>query len=393
MNPAKSLFLTVSLLVLLAVSGFSQQSYDRTRLTDLFQSDDYEGAITWLSSLNGLAGNSQYQADLGYALYMNGSYEQSKAAFFPVITREPGNLKANLYLARANEELEHPDSALYYYRQLNRLAPRNFRYWQKTTQLYTDMALHDSALLSVQTGFGFNPGSPVLAVQYANALVRTKKAERADSVISAFLLRDTSNRDVIAKKIDLVARKPDHKQVIYWGAKLLRDSADLTMPFVNLAYSYLNSDSIDRSIYVCEWLISKNRAIPPVLYCAALAYAKKKDYVKSNEYLDKCLGLSILEEATQYFHAKSDNYEEMKQYRMAASYHDTSYYIFQTPLDLYYAGRLYDKYLNNPTKAAAYYKQFLIKRKRPATTDEMRIFEYINAYLEERSTRAAKKTK
>lgn len=393
MISAKSLFLTVSLVVFTAVSGFSQQSYDRSRLTDLFQSDDYEGAIAWLNSLESLTGNLQYQADLGYALFMNGNYEQSKTAFFPVIGREPGNLKANLYLARANEELERPDSALYYYQQLNRLAPRNFRYWQKTTQLYTDMALYDSALLSVQKGFVSNPGSPVLAVQYANALVRMKKSERADSVISAFLLRDSSSRDVIAKKIDLVAKKPDHKQVIYWGAKLLRDSVDLTLPFISLAYSYLNSDSIDRSIYVCEWLISKNRAIPPVLYCAALAYAKKKDYVKSNEYLDKCLELSILKEATQYFHAKSDNYEEMKQYRKAASYHDTSYYIFQMPLDLYYAGRLYDKYLNNPTKAAAYYKQFLIKRKHPATADEMRIFEYINVYLEERSTRDIKKVK
>jgi|GEM_PF-778696 len=391
MKPVKFLFFTASFVVLITTSCISQQSYDRTRLTDFFQSDDYESAVNWLNSLNDLAGNLIYQSDLAYALYMNGSYEQAKTAFFPVIASEPGNLKANLYLARANEGLERPDSALFYYLQLTRLMPRNYRYWQKSTQLYTDMAAYDSALQCVHAGYGFNPGSPALAVQYANALVRLKKADRADSLISAFLLRDTTSKEVIAKKIDLVSKKPDHKQVIFWGEKLLRDSADLTVPFVSLAYSYLNSDSIDRSIYVCEWLISKNKAISPVLYCAALAYAKKKDFITSNEYLDKCLGLSIQKEATQYFNAKSDNYEEMKQYKTAANYHDTSYYIFQTPLDLYYAGRLYDKYLNNPSKAAAYYKQFLAKRKRPATADEMRIFEYINAYLEERSAGAAKK--
>lgn len=391
MRHKTQLLSTTLSLLLLTGSAHSQQAYDRSRLTDLFQSDDYEGAVQWLGSFPALAGHPQYQSDLGYALYMQGSYETAKTAFFPVLERDSGNFKANLYLARANEELDIMDSALYYYQRLTRLAPKNYRYWQKVTQLYTDMAEYDSALLFIREGFLLNQNSGPLAVQFANSLVRTKRVEEADSVISAFLARDTTNQEVVIKKIDLAYRKGDYKQVIKWGEKLLRDSVEVTIPYINLAYSYLNSDSIDRSIGICEWLISKNKAISQVLYCAALGYSKKKEFIKSNEYLDKCISLSILKEAVSYFNAKSDNYEEMKQYRMAASYHDTSYYIFKTPLDLYYAGRIYDKYLNNPSKAASYYRQFVVKRKSPATPDEMRIFEYIDAYLESRNTKTGAK--
>lgn len=362
---------------------FSQPSYDRSRLTDLFQNDDYESAIELLRSLPQAASNPQYQSDLGYALYMNREFAEAKTVFNAIFQQEAGNIRANLFLARINEELGRPDSALFHYNQLTRLAPYNFRHWQKATQLYSDLGFYDSALVCVQNGFRLNQASGPLAVQYANALVRLKQPAPADSVITAFLSRDSSNREVIAKKTDLAFRKPDYPQVIRWAEKLLNDSADLTVPYINLAYSYLNMDSIDRSIWVCEWLIGKNKAYPQILYCAALAYGRKKDFVKSNEYLDKCIELSIQKEALTYFNAKSDNYEEMKLYKQASAYHDTAYYIFHAPLDLYYTGRLYDKYLKNPVKAAYYYRQFIARRKRPASNEEARIFQYIEMYLQE----------
>ena len=394
MTYVKSFFSTGLAVLLLSVSGFSQQAYDRSRLIDLFQNDDYEGAVTWLNSLSGLSGDQRFQSDLGYALYMKGDLERSKAALHAVLAQDPGNQRANLYLARGNEDLDRPDSALVYYLRLTRIVPANFRHWQKAIQLYNGMAMYDSALACSVSGYNHNPASGLLAVQYANALIRRKQTVRADSLVSDFLLRDSGNRDVIIKKIDIASNRSNHREVIHWGEKLLKDSADLTVPFINLAYSYLNVDSVDKSIYICEWLIGNNKAYPQVLYCAALGYARKKDFVQSNKYLDKCLELSILKEAITYYNGKSDNYEELKQYKLAASYHDTSYYIFQKPLDLYYAGRLYDKYLHNPSKAAAYYKRFIKERKTPASSEEIRIFEYIDGYLKGRTVNPdAKKSK
>ena len=162
---------------------------------------------------------------------------------------------------------------------------------------------------------------------------------------------------------------------------MLRDSADVVMPYVNLAYSYLNTDSLDKCIKLCEWLMVNNKATQSVLYCAAIAYSKKKEYKKSNELLDACLALSIQKDAVGYFNAKSDNFEAMKQYQKAISYYDTSYYIFQSPPDLYYKGRIYDKYLRNKAKARLYYQRFIDKRKNPRNSGEVKVFEYIREYL------------
>ena len=364
----------------------SQPAYDRSHLTDLFQNDDYESAIGFLRSVPGLGGNPQYEADLGYALFMNGNYSDARSAFGVVARSQPSNIRAQLYLARISEELDLPDSALYHYLHLTRLAPGNYRHWQKATQLYYDMGMYDSAMICADQGLRNNPASGTLAVQYANVLIRLKRPASADSLISLFLQRDSSDKDVIAKKVDLVYRLPDYRQVIHWGEKLWKDSADLTMPYINLGYSYLNIDSFNKAIILCDWMISKNKAYPQVLYCAALAHARRKEFEKSNEYLDKCIALSILKESTMYLNAKSDNYEEMKQYRVAANYHDTSYYIFHSPPDLYYAGRIYDKYLNNPVKAAFYYRQFLAKRKKPANSEEVRVFEYIEGFLQKQKS-------
>jgi tetratricopeptide (TPR) repeat protein len=149
------------------------------------------------------------------------------------------------------------------------------------------------------------------------------------------------------------------------------------MPYVNLAYSYLNVDSVDKSIAVCEWMIGNNKGGEQFLYCAALGYSKKKNYVRSNELLDDCIGMNIQKEALLYLNLKSDNYEEMKLYKQAVNYHDTAYYIFHSPFDLYYAGRLYDKYLKNKAKAGFYYKQFMEKRKSSRNEGEERIVDYI----------------
>ncbi|MBN8876378.1 MAG: hypothetical protein J0I32_02465 [Sphingobacteriales bacterium] len=370
-------------ILLIYFPAAAQSGYDRSRLTDFFQSNDYEGAIYWLQGQGDQENNLQYQADLGYAYFMNGDFDHARPPLLTLFQQRPDNLQANLYLAQVYEEFKMADSALYHYLRLTNLRPANYRFWYKSTQLYADIAFYDSALNCVQKGYAINPRSGKLLVQYANLLVRQKQTDRADSLVSNFLLTDSSNAEVIAKKIELAFKKPDYGQVIYWGEKLLADSADASLPYINLAYSYLNVDSADRSIWVCEWLIGQNKAFPSVLYCAALAYAKKKDYAHSNELLDKCLELSLQKESVTYFNAKSDNFEAMKQYRKAASYHDTSYYLFQSPLDLYYAGRLYDKYLGNKLKAKAYYKQFLTKRKRPLSNEEARIFQYIEAYLKE----------
>ena len=367
--------------VFLSFSLPGQTSYDRNQLSLFFQNQEFEKAISYLQANSPVQNNSQYNADLGYAFFMDDRLELSKKEFEAVYQQQPDNKQANLYLAQLFSLMKMPDSALFYYCHLTKLQPENYRFWQKSAQLFTDLNKFDSALVYIEKAYGLNRLSGKLTVQYTDQLIRHKQYDKAEILLNNFLVNDSSNQDVMIKRIDLSFKKPDYPTAIFWGERLLRDSVDVVMPYVNLAYSYLNTDSLDKCITLCEWLMINNKATQSVLYCAAIAYSKKKEYKKSNELLDACLALSIQKDAVGYFNAKSDNFEAMKQYRKAISYYDTSYYIFQSPPDLYYKGRIYDKYLKNKTKARLYYQRFIDKRKNPRNSGEVKVFEYIREYL------------
>ncbi len=352
------------------------------QLTVLFQNQEYDKAVIYLETNTPPAGRDvHYLADLGYAYFMNEQYRPAIVTYQSVCLLEPLHKQANLYLAQAYSLLDKPDSALIYYRHLIDISPDNYRYWQKAGSIYQQWADYDTAMFYLGKSYTLNPASGKLLVQYANLLIRQKLQEKADSLVEIFLSKDSANQDVITKRIDMSFKKGDNKKVISWGEKLWKDSADLVIPYINLAYGYLNSDSTIKCISLCHWLIAKNKANESVLYCAALAHSRRKNYSESNKLLDECLKMSIQKEAITYFELKGDNYEEMKQYQKAISYYDTAYYIFQPPASLYYTGRIYDKYLKNKTKATYYYRQYLAKNKTPRNSGELQIIEYIRAYL------------
>jgi len=368
-------------LICLSVSSIGQNGYDRTQLSLLFQNQEFEKAIGYLQANSAIGNNMQYNVDLGYAFFMSDQLEHSKKEFEAVYQRQPENRQANLYLAQIFSLIKLPDSALFYYRNLTRLQPENYRFWQKSGQLFSDLNKFDSALIYIEKAYSLNRFSGRLIVQYTNQLIRHKQYDKAEALLNNFLANDSSNQDVAVKKIEVSFNKPDYATVIFWGERLWKDSVNLVMPYVNLAYSYLYTDSLDKCIMLCEWLMDNNKATQTVLYCAALAYSKKKEYKKSNELLDACLELSIQKDAVGYFNAKSDNFEAMKQYQKAISYYDTSYYFFQSPPDLYYKGRIYDKYLKNKAKARLYYQRFIDRRKNPRNSGEVKVFDYIREYM------------
>jgi tetratricopeptide (TPR) repeat protein len=378
----KYLFLPFACLLVSAAFCPGQGLYDRNRVSESFQRQDYDNVIQYLQSSDLAQDTSaRLKTDLGYAYFMNEQYREAAVQFRTLYGRNPADIKANLYLAQVHELLRNPDSALFFYTNLRRLQSLNYRFWQKSAQLFSDLTQYDSALACIERSYNLNLRSGRVAVQYVNLLTRSKQYERIEALIQEFLWRDSSNEDMMVKRVEVSFRKPDYPTVIFWAERLLRDSAEVTIPYIDLAYSYLNTDSIDKCIALCDWMIFGNRAAQPLLYCAALAYARKKNFGRSNELLDECLKMSLQDDAVSYFNAKSDNYEEMKQYGKAISYYDTSYYLFHSPPDLYYAGRVYDKYLGNKGKAKVYYKLFLEKRRAPKNSGEVKVFEYIRKFL------------
>jgi tetratricopeptide (TPR) repeat protein len=377
----KTLFLIFCKLTFPAILN-GQAGYDRDRLVQFYQNQEYGRAIEYLLPLSGLAADMiRFNNDLGYSYFMNEQYENALEFFMRVYRQEPSNTLASLYIAEIYADRKETDSSLAYYRNLIYYQPSNYRFWQKAAQVHYSKLQYDSSVYYFQKGYDINSRSGSLVVQYAEARLRLQQVGKADTLLQYFLAVDSSNRDVIAKRIDISYRKADYATAIHWGEKLWQDSVDAVIPYINLAYSYLATDSLDKCIALATWMEYKKRTTQSLVYCAAQAYAGKKDYTRSNELLDQCLKQSLQDDAVEYFNAKSDNYEAMKQYRKSISYYDTSYYIFKSPLDLYYTGRIYDKYLHNKEKAGYYYRKFVAERKNPRNSGERKVFDYIKEYF------------
>ena len=369
----------------------AQVGYNKEKLADYYQKQDYEEAINFLKSVEAKnEGVVSFNTDIGYALFMNDQIEEAKLYFQKAFLQQPGNFQSTLYLAQIWSAKNNWDSSMYYYNILVKNHPENYRFWQRMGGLNYQLGNFDSSLYYYRHAFSLNNRSGRIVVSIANLLIRTKNTDGADSILSEFLKRDSSDEDVVAKRIEVSFKKSMYDTVIRWGEKLWRDSSLLSAPFVSLAYSYLNKQLYSTCLALCDWLGYGNKANEAILYCHALAFAKMRLYEESNAKLDDCIKMSIQENAHTYLAAKADNYENMRSFTKATQYYDTAWYIFHKPYDLYFAGRICDKYLKNSVKTIYYYRQFHKNKPAPKNNGETRVIDYVEEYLKEKQKNGKK---
>ncbi|MGC4037113.1 MAG: tetratricopeptide repeat protein [Chitinophagaceae bacterium] len=363
----------------------AQNGYDQLKLSEFYKKQDYDGAIHLLKSVESANENrASFNADLGYSFFMNEQYNEAIACFRKALRIDSANFESTLYMAQIWSAKDNADSSLFYYYRLTKNYPGNFRFWQKAGGLNYQLNRYDSAMICYQQAYSLNNKSGRIAIALSILLMRNKQINSADSLISEFLQRDSADEDVIARQIEISFKKSAYDTVIHWGEKLWRDSSKLSAPFVSLAYSYLNKQSYDSCLRLCYWTELTNKSNEAILYCEALAFAKLKLYEKSNEKLDECIRLRIQDEAHTYLQMKADNYENMRLFPKAVQYYDTAWYIFHKPFNLYFAGRLYDKYLNNSSKARYYYRLFYQNKPVAKNAAETSVLNYVENYLREK---------
>ncbi|HEX2631099.1 MAG TPA: tetratricopeptide repeat protein, partial [Chitinophagaceae bacterium] len=244
-------FIAANLLFTLCLSA--QTGYDRNKLIAFYQDQDYGRAVEYLLPFASTAGDPvQYHNDLGYSYFMNEQPEEALRSFMTVYQLQPSNALANLYAAQIWAGRKETDSTLFYYKNLLIYQPSNYRFWQRAGQVFFTKGNYDSAKRYYQQGYQLNPRSSSLVVQYIDVLLRFRDLKKADTILQRFLAVDSTNREVIAKRIDLSFRQDKYANVIHWGERLWKDSADVSAPYIQLAFSYLTVDSLDKCITLCE---------------------------------------------------------------------------------------------------------------------------------------------
>lgn len=381
----KKIFFILGFCIQLFTSSSAQNIYDRKTVQDYFQNQDFEKAVNYLCNIPDELKTVQFFIDKGYSLFMLEKYNEAKSDYLIAYQKEPQNLQANLYLADIYNRQRKYDSSLLYYQNLILLQPGQYKFWQSAATCWDMMKENDSAFIYIKKSYSLNPKAASVAYQYAEALQYKKLSDEAETVINNYLKADSSNELIISKRIDMSFKSNKYKDVIFWGKRLLLDSAIAPGSYTKLAFAYLNTGQSEKSLNVYNWLDVRNMNNESVKYCAALAYARMNNFVVSNQLLGECIDNNILKDAKIYYRAKADNFERLKLYSKAIAYFDTSYYIFQDPIDLFYAGSIYDRDLKNRAKAIFYYKKYMLQKTKSPNESNARISDYIKEYLKPQS--------
>ncbi|MBZ4190223.1 tetratricopeptide repeat protein [Niabella beijingensis] len=372
-----------SILCLIPVIVPAQASYNRDRLQQFFQNQEYEQSLAYLKTVPA-PDNEQYLFDLGYACYMNEDFKQARSVF-TALYQKNGSLPApQIYLASIHNMNREPDSALFYYKNLTRLFPEQYKYWQAAAAAWYLLKKNDSAIACIRKSYELKPTAGKVVYDYCTYLSGAKQKNQAEQLIDQFLRFDTTYAPIIGKKVNLSFTAGRYSEAVAWGERLRsRDvaPAELLSSYINLLFSYLNLKRPDSVISVYNWLLLQDANNESAAYGAALAFAMKKEYAVSDSLLTECIGFNIQEMAATYYRAKAGNAVAVQNYTRAVALYDTSYYLFKDLLDLYQAGSVLHRFLKNNTRATAYYKRFLQVCPHPKTDEEATITRYIKEFL------------
>lgn len=365
----------ITMMMALAVTA-QPSSIDKNKVLDFFQEQQFDEAISYLQPVvAGDSSNQQALRFLGYAYYMSENVKAAKQCYLKMFGNDSVNITANHYLANIYYNRD-PDLALDFFARLIRLQPNNAHYYRGLGELLSRKKQKDSALLFLNQAYALAPGDTRNLVALAEVFIDVKNYTRADSLLEAGLARDSLNASFLRSRIRSAYDNKDYEAVLLPGERLMR-IMDITISALNkVALAYYNLQRYEDCIRVCEHMSGMGLESEAINYYQAKSWAKLKDFVKSNMFLETCLGMAISNNAEMYYFAMGENFEGLKQFKKATAAYDTAFYLFKNPMALYSCGRIYEVELKNETLARQYYTRYLALAK-PLAADEKKAYAYV----------------
>jgi tetratricopeptide (TPR) repeat protein len=363
---------------------------DKNKLFGYFQDQQFDEAINYLLPLSIQdSGNIQLLGYLGYAYNMSGNAKATAKYYERILTIDSLNISANQNLADIHF-MRNPDVTQALTLRLIRLQPQKAVHYRSMGNILDRKKEKDSALLYYELAYNLSPDDPKNAAALADILIDLKSYPKADSILSIGLAKDSMYVPFLTSSIRSAYENENYEQTLIPGERLMNLEEVTLKPLTQVILSYYMLNRYTDCIRVCDYLRSQEINVEGVNYYEAKAWAKLKDYNKSNELLRICLETAISKTAELYYYAMADNYEGLGKYTMAVSHYDTAFYLFKDPLMKYNSGRIYETKLKNPGLANKYFKNYLTLAD-TSTPDEKKIYRYLHGRYGNKKTSASGK--
>ena len=349
---------------------------DKNTVMDFFQNQQFDEAVSYLApAIAADSKNILLLGYAGYAHYMNDNTKEAENNYLRIMEIDSNNIAALRYLVLLTKN-DSPVRALQYIRRLITLQPEKADYYRSMGELFTRKSQHDSAFVYFNRAYNLSPNDYKNGAALASVLIDRKKYLLADSIIEAGLEKDSVNLSFLKLRIRSAYNSEDYQHVRIPGERLMRLDESPLSALTQVLIAYYNLKQYPDCIRVCEYLSFKGFLVDDVLFYEAKAFAKLKDFNKSNALLQICVSLSISKTAEMYYYNLALNYESLKQYKRAVNNYDTAYYLFKNPVMNYHCGRICETDLKNKQQAQKYYNRYLAEAK-PTEADEVKAYAYV----------------
>ena len=350
---------------------------DKSRVMDLFQNQEYSEAIDYLSpALQADSGNVSVLGWAGYAYYMSDRTREAGNCFRRAVAVDSNNISALHYLVLLELGETGGGDALGYARRLLTLQPRRAMWWRTVGDCWRRKNKPDSALVYLDSAYSLMPGDMKTVAGLADVLIDKKLNARADTILDYALISDSLNVALLKLRLRSAYQAQDYAGVLLPGERLVRLEDPSVVSLTWLALSYYDLQKYGDCIRICDHMLGMGLELESVYYYEARAYAKLKEYPRSNELLTIALAKAISATAEWYFDARGDNYEALKDYKKALANNDSAYYLFKDPITLYNCGRLCEMGLHDMNMARQYYRRYLALAQ-PKSEQEKKAYAYV----------------
>lgn len=366
----------ILLCLLLALPTFAQQKIDKTAVMELLQNQQYQEALNYIKPRID-TGKIQDISLYAYTSFLAGHLKEAIEGYEKILSIDSNHITAHQYLASIYQD--KPVYALPHYQRLAQLQPNNANALRQLAFCLFANKQPDTAFSFLEKAYLLNSADPKTAARLAEELADKKNYQRADSILCAFMEKDTTQTIVTMTAIRVAYWLKDYNRCATLGDQLIREGYCSPNTFSYVISAWYNLKQYDDCLRIYDYLNSNNSASEGIIYYAALANTELKNYAESNTLLQTCIDLAMSKSLDDYYAGKSVNYEGLKQYKAAIAALDTAWYLFRQPLRQYSIGRIYDVQLKNKPAAIRYYKRYL---QTPSTgPQEKMIRKYLESYI------------
>lgn len=348
----------------------------RVTVLNYFQNQQFDEALAYITpALQADSNNVQLLGYAGYAYYMTEDSRDALRCYERIIGLDSNQVTALHYLVQLHMGMQ-PAEAMDYARRLVLLEPGRAVRWRTMGELFARTGHPDSALVYFDQAYSLGPNDVRTIAGLADILLDARNFGRVDSIVDAALGKDSTNGTLLKLKVRSAYQQQRWAQTIVAGERLVQSDEPAIQPLTMLALSYYNLRQFPDCIRVCEHMLELGLTEESVYYYESRAWAKLKDYNKSDSLLQIALKLAIRPTAEWYYDDLAQNHEALRQYRQALANYDTAYYLFKDPTVLYACGRICETELHDLARAKRYYLRYLAVA-RPESKEEKEAYGYV----------------